>query len=415
MSLARRLAILAVTIVVLSFQAAAAFGQPSGWKFVDITLLSEQQPVFIVGGELPEGTPLPHEAELAVPAGLQLQWIGEVLGGDPSNDPTLQYDKTSANGMDIYRFTMTRARSAQVELLAPAAIVFDGTNYATSIAWTASEDEPELRISQRVPFGTQIITADPAASLASGDAGSAYYTKTLRDVKVGQLIDLSFTYAPPAPGTAAPAGATSSDTTAFVIIGIAFVAMLGLLALVMRRTFAQPADEPRSSTTRVAAEKEPAAARAEATEPPAAETTEAVGRAKKSILVPLIGGAAFLVIGVLVIGSVSSSVAVTGDRMTRDYGSTSACQFSTIPVTARDGVDLSAQATKILAAFEGMEGMGKVTLDTARSTVDVEWCESSQTEDSLRQALAATGLVDAGQTPAQSSAPPTATVDPAGQ
>lgn len=414
MSLSHRLILLLALVAAVCFQPASAIAEPAQWKFIDITLqTTEQQPLLLVGGELPETTPLPYQAELAVPAGMQLQWIGEILGGDPSQDPDVQYTKTSANGMDLYRFTLTRSRSAQVELLAPAATTFDGTNYATSLSLSAWQDIPELRVSQRLAQGTTIVAADSAASLVAGDVGSVYYSKTLRDVKAGESVGLSFSYAPPVPGATAK-GSAGSDSAVLVTIVLASLAIFGVLAFFAKRMIGRETaavEPPRTTGTR------PAAATA-ATAEAAAEPSEApsAGRRKKTLVWALLGAGVLLIAGVFVVGNESASVAIADGRMTRDYGTISPCQSATIPVMPNDGVDLSARGEDILGSFEGMEGIGAVTLDVTRSTIDVAWCESSQSEETVRQALTAGGLVTVGaSSSATASVTATATIDPAGQ
>ncbi len=99
---------------------------------------------------LPEKAALPAEGELSVPAGAKLQWIGEVLGGPANADPELKYTKVTKDGVDVYRFTLTKARTAQVEVLSPAA-PFDGTNYTPAIKWTSAQAVPAVRLNIRVP------------------------------------------------------------------------------------------------------------------------------------------------------------------------------------------------------------------------------------------------------------------------
>jgi hypothetical protein len=81
---------------------------------------------------------------------------------------------------------------------------------------------------------------------------------------------------------------------------------------------------------------------------------------------------------------------------------------------ANQGVDLAKKGDKLVDAFTGLEGVGDVTLDLASSTVEVKFCESKQTEDSVRKALEGTGLVTLGAAQA-AAAPVTASLDPSGK
>ena len=87
------------TLAVAAFALAVAhvtagFAAPATWERVDVTRHSGQDGnVLLVSGELPASASLPVEAQLSVPAGLELQWIGEVLGGPAADDPELKYTR----------------------------------------------------------------------------------------------------------------------------------------------------------------------------------------------------------------------------------------------------------------------------------------------------------------------------------
>jgi hypothetical protein len=77
------------------------------------------------------------------------------------------------------------------------------------------------------------------------------------------------------------------------------------------------------------------------------------------------------------------------------------------------GVDLAEQGRDIVDAFSGYDGIGDVTLTIDTATLDVTFCESSHTEESVRQIVEGTGLVSLAAAPV-ASAPTTATIDPTG-
>ena len=83
-------------------------------------------------------------------------------------------------------------------------------------------------------------------------------------------------------------------------------------------------------------------------------------------------------------------------------------------MVAKPGVDLSKQGEKLVDAFTGQAEIGDVVLDLDRSTVDVTFCESQQSPESVKQILESTGLVTVNSP--QSAAPPaTATLDKSGK
>jgi len=413
-----RLVVAALLVMATALSITPAFAAPSGWQSVDVTLQTEQQQsMLLVSGELSPTAKLPQEAELAVPAGTQLQWIGEVLGGAPSEDPALQYTKSTEQGMDIYRFTLTKARIAQVEGVVQGMGGSDGANSTAALKWTAWQSVPEVRISQRLPQGTTIAQAAPGATLQPGDAGYSYYTKTVKAPKAGDVIDLTFTYALPAAGAPVGGGAStgpSSGSAPTIIVFSLAVAAFGFFIYRVRlkmRAKARIHTGAQAKSSRTAAAKSSKQPHRKGRTHAEQAAPQPVRRVKP--LVPTLAIVGIVLVGFLIVGNQGISAKVVDGKITKSFGAASPCTSASIPVMAKQGVDLASQGEKLVDAFTGHEGVGDVTLDIARSTVDITFCKSSQTEDAIRQILAGTDLVDLGAAPV-ASAPTTATVDPSG-
>lgn len=414
MSRSSRLVALLVIALAISMQAATALAGPAGWKSIDVTLQSEQQQsLLLVSGELPAEAKLPAEAELAVPVGTQLQWIGEILGGDPSKDPELKYTKSSANGMDVYRFTLTKARTAQVEGVASSATTFDGTNYLAALKWTAWQAVPEVRISQRIPQGAQIVQAAPGAAVQPGGTGYSFYTKTVKSPKAGDVLDLSFSYSLPAAGSTSATGGSGSTTDTVVLTVIMLIAVggFGLMAVNVNRKMAAKAalrePQPKRSSKPAAQTVSVETSRAGKNKASREPAVEAAPPKKMKPVLPTLIILGMILGAFAIAGSKGSSPAVMDGKITQNFGAPSACQSASIPFTANQGIDLAKEADQLFKGFEGMDGVSEVTIDVAQSKIDVAWCESSQSEDSMRQALSGTGLItlaqatqDAAPTPA---------------
>lgn len=411
---ARNLFVLLVLSIALLADVTVA-AAASGWKSVDVTVLSEnQQGLLLVAGELPEDTKLPYKGELAVPAGTEIQWAGEILGGGPENDVELKYVKSSADGHDIYRFTMTKSLIAQIEGAVPTPVTFDGTNYTSGFTWTAWQDTPEVRINQRIPQGSKIVAVDAEATLKPGDGGYSYYTKTVTDVKAGDTIDLKFTYALPTGGVASTGKtASSGNSPAVLVIFAVFAGIVALVAYNVNRKMAlkraeETADAPASvgSSARTSGKGEPIAELADED-----EVQAPAGRRSKSLVPILIVVAAFAVAFIFA-ATRGTSAAVVDGKIAKNFGSQSACQFSSIPVIPNEGVDLARQGEELVNAFDGASGVGDVVLDVEQSRIDIGWCESSQSEESVRQALMSTGLVTLGASSSGPASAPASTTAP---
>jgi hypothetical protein len=415
-----RVSFLVIAFVLAVSSATTVFAAPTGWQKIDVTLHSEQTGgVLLISGELPKTTELPAQAELAVPAGSQIQWIGEILGGDPSADPALKYTKSTVKDADIYRFTLTKARTAQVEIPTPKPLLFDGSTYTPFVSWVSSQDVSQVKLSVRMPRGAQVTQAAPEASTEPGPTGYSYYSKTINNVKAGDELDLTFAYAPPAAGTAparvAPSGSTVG--TVALVTGI-LAAALGVLLIKLKRSGSSPEVPPaatrtvpmRSGSTKTSSSKQSKNKKLS----PVEEVAPPARKIKPTI--PVLAVVGVFVAGALIAGNAGTSAKVVNGTIKKSFGATSPCTSASIPVMANEGVDLGSQGEKLVDAFVGQQGVGDVTLDIARSTVDITFCESSQSEAAVGQILSGTGLVTVGPaTGTAASAPATASLDPSGK
>lgn len=421
-----RLVLVATAFALATLSITTAVAAPVAWQSVDVTLHSEQAgSVLMVSGELPQSAQLPAEAQLSVPAGSKLQWIGEILGGDPSADPELKYTKTTTKGADVYRFTLTKSRTAQVEVPTPGTL-FDGTAYTPSIKWVSMQDVPVVKLSVRTPQGAQVTKTAPGASAQPGPTGFSYYTKTVKDVKAGDPLELAFSYTAPAAGaasTGAASAGSSSDTLTIVLVVVVLLGAVGFLIYKMKSTtgaLTEDSEESQPEQSKAAAQGKAAARKTTTTTSPKkqpAQTGDDEARPAKKVNMAVVTVAVVgaLLIGVVIAGGSGTSARVTGGTIKKSFGAASPCTSASIAVVANQGVDLATDGEKLVDAFIGKEGIGDVTLDIGRSTVDIAFCESSQTQDSIRQILAGTGLVTIGGATPAASVPATASLAPSGK
>jgi hypothetical protein len=106
-----------------------------------------------------------------------------------------------------------------------------------------------------------------------------------------------------------------------------------------------------------------------------------------------------IAVGVVVVAagftiSMASGPQVADGKLTKSFGGeASACTSTSLAVKPAQGVELDKSGEKILDAFSGMQGIGSVTLYTKESRVEVQFCESTTSEDAIKGALSNTGLV----------------------
>jgi hypothetical protein len=363
----------------------------------------------LVSGDLPSTASLPAQAELSVPAGSELQWIGEILGGDPTADPALKYAKTTVGGSDIYRFTLTKSRTAQIEVPIAQAQEFDGTAYSSAIAWTATQDVPEVRLSLRVPQAAQIATPQAGAALTPGDAGYAFYSKTFQNVKSGDPLELATRYSIPAVTGAAAGGAKSSSSSVVPIVLVLLVlAAFGGLVFAVRRKMTGVADEayefdaeedvPDRSAGSAKASGAAATEKSKSAIGSAPAKVPLSGKTKRNLVT--VGIIAVLIVVAVVVGMQTTRPQVTGETITQTFASGDPCANAVIPIAAASDADPRKTAETLFAAIKPIPGLTSATYNSKTKRIDIGYCESSSSELALRQALAPTGLVAAAGMPA---------------
>jgi hypothetical protein len=406
--------------VVAAFAFAVSFAStlvaaPVAWERIDVTRHSgEGAGVTLVSGELPASASLPAQAELSVPAGSELQWIGEILGGEASADPTLKYTKTTVGGSDVYRFTLTKSRTAQIEVPIADTQPFDGTTYTSSLAWTATQNVPEVSLNLRVPQSAKIATAVPGAVMQPGDSSYSFYTKSVKNVKAGDQLALAVGYTLPAVTAAAGTGAAPSgganSVVPIMLVLLVSAAFLGLIVAVRRKMAGSPVEadqrashaHSRQETSERSAEQDSVDSKPAPKKAVSAPSAPLTGKTKRNLVTAVIIGA--LIIVAVVVGVQTTRPQGTGDTITQTFAAGEACANASFPLAVSDGADPRKTAEALFSAIKPIPGLTKATYNVKTKSIDIGYCESSSSEGVFRDALAPTGMVAAGGaavTPAQ--------------
>jgi len=393
------------TLAIAVSAATLAVAAPAAWESVDVTRHSDQSnSVILVAGELPQATPLPAEAEFDVPAGTELQWVGEILGGSPDADPELKYSKSTADGIDRYRVVLNTSRIAQIEVVVPEGQTFDGTAFTSTVDWTAVRDAAEVRLNIRVPQAATIARPVDGATLVAGDAGYSFFTKTFTDVKAGDRLALAAVYTLPAAAgadTSSQQGTTSGSVVAIVLVLAAAAAAAGI-TMGVRRKLAAKAGE----VTRPADAGEQASDDAEYGEGPIGEGRDgeaddgpdlSENRGMSSSLKRNLSTGAIivvLVIAAVAVGSRSTRPQAIGDTISQTFSAGEPCETAQIPVA--NAGDPEDTAKRLFAALGTMTGLNAATYNIKTQSIEVGYCESQTSEDAVRRVLQSTGLVAVG-------------------
>jgi hypothetical protein len=392
-------------VSVLSF-ASTASAATVALQSVDVTLHSEESGgVLLVSGHLPDSAKLPAQVGLSVPAGSTLSWIGELLGGATSEDPALTYTKSAAGGLDTYLVTLTKARTAQIEIAAPGAVSSNGADYSAVLSWTAPADVSQVTMSVRIPAASQITSAATGASVHAGDESYAFYSKTFDNVKAGDTPTLAFAYSATgavAGSAGAAGGPSSSGSTAIVVVALLLGGLVGLVLVILGSRTARARRRAESDTAAPAVQPRRRSIAARGDESAFDDTDDT----DDAVQTPIRRGlstqakltAATVLVLALAVGIVvtqSQRPVLVGDTVSRVFASGEPCDTTQISVTAPAGGDPIATAETLFAGLKPMDGINTAAYNVKTKLLDVGYCGSKTTEAAVRSALASTGLVAA--------------------
>ncbi|HSK48807.1 MAG TPA: hypothetical protein VLA05_12545 [Coriobacteriia bacterium] len=401
--------LLTIALTLVPVLSAHAADKPQPWKAIDVVVHTEDgSNLLIVSGELPESAKLPATVELAIPAGSELQWAGEILGGEVSADPSVEYTVSTRDGSDIYTFTLTKARTGQIEVVRPDLIIPSAAASQASLTYSPAGDVGELRMKYRLPQTAKVEQPAEGAVMNPGPTGFSYYERIVKNAKAGEPQSLAFTFsgsaAAPAPATPAAAGTSGSNSVVlFLVLGLSAAALVLLGMGVYKKMQlkasdnAGPAPAPKSAAKRLpsnaAAKATKAVAQTDSTDESAAPAGTPSAAAKKRlaigvITVAFVGAALFAV-------NASRGGVQTGDTVEMTYAQVDTCTTSNIGLTAPSGGDLTTDKTKVLEALRTVSGVGNATLHLNESRIEVRYCDSSVQEPAILSALSGTGYTAA--------------------
>jgi hypothetical protein len=346
-----------------------------------------------VTGALPDATPLPAQVELAVPAGLKLQWAGELLGGDPSKDPDVSPTVTQKDGLDIYSFTLAKARTGQIEVISPTTFATDAELRTAALEWKSHQDIASLSLYARIPLGSQILKQAEGSGVQPSAEGYSYYGREYKDVKAGETKSLAFAFKPAAVTAAAaapvaPAAASQGGAGALVplaLLAVAAIAGFFLIRGVNRKMRA------RQESSGSGADSGSAGSRARGTASDSAADAAAGGTPSRKVSPALLITAA--IIGVVVIAGVlasgtTSKVQELPDGFAQEFSQGDECQVLTLKLKEAPSKSTAEKLFGAVAAAQPLRAM----IYKQDPRIEVGFCESQTSPEKVQSALAATGL-----------------------
>lgn len=184
----------------------------------------------IVNVVLSPETSLPATVTVPLPAGAQVLWSGEILGGNPADDPFRQPSVVPTAGALAAIFRLEQKPIAQVEATVGAPRV-RGKRVESTLAWVNAAEEGTYTFSVVVEAGARDIeiSPKPVGEPRRNEAGETLYVLAPVRLAAGQKYEVSVRYDRSA-GTVTNGGAQGESP---VIVAAAAGIGLALIALVL--------------------------------------------------------------------------------------------------------------------------------------------------------------------------------------
>jgi len=189
--------------------------------------------LMMVTGELSADTSLPATVELMVPTGVEILWIGEVLGGPVANNPQVTMERIPVDGeFDTVRAVLTRSRIIQIEYGASGMVASSPESVSAGVTWRVPSSIPMVRMGVVVPAGSTLTTGPAGTRPEVIDSMRSIFFQEFTDTAPGQDVEFRVTYAA---GTGAPGapGQAQGGFSAAVFPIIAIIVVVGVAVVLL--------------------------------------------------------------------------------------------------------------------------------------------------------------------------------------
>lgn len=177
--------------------------------------------VVIVAVTIPDTVELPATVRIPVIDGMNLDWAGEISGGDASEDIQRDYViEAGANGGSYAELTLTDYHNAQIDFSGKQ-LVTDGDTVSAEFPFVQSVDSSATVFTVRVPAGVSDvnISPQPESDTSTNDSGETLYSLPTMTLATGESTTVSVSYS-----VGSSSGSTDSITLlAGVLAGVAAV------------------------------------------------------------------------------------------------------------------------------------------------------------------------------------------------
>jgi len=178
---------------------------------------------------------LPVTISVPAPHGSTLLWAGEVLGGDPAQDPSRTTTVEQVGDMDVYTFTVEQSYTAQLELRLPAPSV-SGSTVSASVDWTNPGDAVLVTAAVIVEAGAKDVKTEPklTGNVQTNQAGQSLYPLGGVQLEKGGTYSIAVEWTRGQGGSGGGGTTTQSSPVLWVALLALVVAVVALVVVVAR-------------------------------------------------------------------------------------------------------------------------------------------------------------------------------------
>ncbi len=234
-----------VVALMMAFAPSLAYAGVSEYQvqFAPIGLSGRMD--IIVNVVLSPDTPLPATVRVPLPKGATILWSGEILGGDPGDDPAHEATLTASGGAQYAEFTLEKVRVAQVEAELTQATT-TGDQVEATLDWINTTDVGTYTFSVRLEPNVGDVKLSPTAEgspQVNSDGESLYVLAPVRLEKDGKFtIDVTYRR-----GVAASGGGLSPLLLG--ALGLLVITVLALVVVLLKQSPAPAAAPPQPRPT----------------------------------------------------------------------------------------------------------------------------------------------------------------------
>ncbi|MCL2679918.1 MAG: hypothetical protein FWF11_00345 [Coriobacteriia bacterium] len=198
----------------------------------------------LIGGEVSADVALPVRFEVAIPAGAEVFWFGEVHGGPRDQDPTFAepFEVRREGDFDIYS-AVTYDHVIHIEYLLgyDATEILPDGNHRVWLEYTPLHDAKVLRLATYLPKDSIVFDENLEFIGITDETHEPQFARTFVDVRGGQSYSVEILYEPPdnfGQQTTSLEGGIIAAAVA-VLVAVAVVAGFALFARSKRKHTAE--------------------------------------------------------------------------------------------------------------------------------------------------------------------------------